>query len=197
MPTTATETIEQLALRDYKAGFETLVDQEVFPPGLDEDVVRALSAKKGEPEWLLEWRLKAFRHWLKMSEPTWANVHYSPIDYQAISYFAGPKKGPKSLDEGDPEILKTYEKLGVPLQERAMLAGGPVGSVCDSVAVATTFKAKLKEAGVLFMPFSEAVHEHPELVKKYLGSVVPPNVIFFVMIVTARVAHGPSFCLKT
>ena len=190
MPTTATETIEQLALRDYKAGFETLVDQEVFPPGLDEDVVRALSAKKGEPEWLLEWRLKAFRHWLKMSEPTWANVHYSPIDYQAISYFAGPKKGPKSLDEVDPEILKTYEKLGIPLQERAMLAGVAVDAVFDSVSVATTFKAKLKEAGVLFMPFSEAVHEHPELVKKYLGSVVPPNDNFFAALNSAVFSDG-------
>ena len=149
MPTTAQETIEQLALRDYKAGFETLVEQEVFPPGLDEDVVRAISVKKREPEWLLDWRLNAFRHWKKMSEPTWANVRYAPIDYQAISYFAGPpKKGPKSLDEVDPEILKTYEKLGIPLQERALLAGVAVDAVFDSVSVATTFKAKLKEAGV-------------------------------------------------
>jgi len=190
MPTTATDTIEQLALRDYKAGFETLVEQEVFPPGLDEDVVRALSAKKGEPEWLLEWRLKAFRHWLKMSEPTWANVHYEKIDYQSISYFAGPKKGPKSLDEVDPEILKTYEKLGIPLQERAMLAGVAVDAVFDSVSVATTFKAKLKEAGVLFMPFSEAVHEHPELVQKYLGSVVPPNDNFFAALNSAVFSDG-------
>ena len=190
MPTTATSTIEQLALRDYKAGFETLVDQEVFPPGLDEDVIRALSAKKNEPEWLLDWRLNAFRHWQKMTEPTWANVHYAPIDYQAISYFAGPKKGPKSLEEVDPEILRTYEKLGIPLQERALLAGVAVDAVFDSVSVATTFKARLKEAGVLFMPFSEAVHEHPELVKKYLGSVVPPNDNFFAALNSAVFSDG-------
>jgi Fe-S cluster assembly protein SufB len=191
MPTTATETIEQLALRDYKAGFETLVEQEVFPPGLDEDVVRALSAKKNEPEWLLEWRLNAFRHWLKMAEPTWANVHYGKIDYQAISYFAGPKKaGPKSLDEVDPEILRTYEKLGIPLQERALLAGVAVDAVFDSVSVATTFKERLKEAGVLFMPFSEAVHEHPDLVQRYLGSVVPPNDNFFAALNSAVFSDG-------
>ncbi len=190
MPTTATETIEQLALRDYQAGFETLVEQEVFPPGLNEDVVRAISAKKREPAWLLDWRLNAFRHWLKMSEPTWANIHYGPIDYQAISYFAGPKKGPKSLDEVDPEILRTYEKLGIPLQERALLAGVAVDAVFDSVSVATTFKARLKEAGVLFMPLSEAVHEHPELVRKYLGSVVPPNDNFFAALNSAVFSDG-------
>jgi Fe-S cluster assembly protein SufB len=190
MPTTATETIEQLALRDYQAGFETLVEQEVFPPGLDEDVIRALSAKKHEPEWLLDWRLKAFRHWQKMSEPTWANVRYGKIDYQAISYFAAPKKGPKSLAEVDPEILRTYEKLGIPLQERALLAGVAVDAVFDSVSVATTFKERLKEAGVLFMPFSEAVQEHPELVKKYLGSVVPPNDNFFAALNSAVFSDG-------
>src|SRR4051812_20724702 len=144
MPTTATDTIEQLALREYQAGFETEVEQDIFPPGLDEEVIRALSAKKQEPEWMLEWRLKAYRHWLKMHEPTWANVHHDPIDYQKISYFAAPKKGLKSLAEVDPEILKTYEKLGIPLQERALLAGVAVDAVFDSVSVATTFKARLK-----------------------------------------------------
>jgi Fe-S cluster assembly protein SufB len=190
MPTTATDTIEQLALREYQAGFETSVEQDVFPPGLDEDVIRAISAKKQEPEWLLEWRLNAFRHWQKMHEPTWANVHHEPIDYQKISYFAAPKKGPKSLDEVDPEILRTYEKLGIPLQERALLAGVAVDAVFDSVSVATTFKARLKEAGVLFMSFSEAVREHPELVQKYLGSVVPPNDNFFAALNSAVFSDG-------
>ena len=192
MPTTANETIEQLALREYHAGFETLVEQDIFPPGLDEDVVRAISAKKGEPEWLLEWRLNAFRHWQKMSEPTWANVTYDPIDYQSMSYFAAPrsKPGPKSLAEVDPEILRTYEKLGIPLVEQQMLAGVAVDAVFDSVSVATTFKAKLKEAGVLFMAFSEAVHEHPELVREYLGKVVPPNDNFFAALNSAVFSDG-------
>src|SRR6185369_1297712 len=145
-------------------------------------------------EWLLEWRLNAFRHWQRMSEPTWANVHYPKIDYQAISYFAGPpKKGPKSLDEVDPEILKTYEKLGIPLQERALLAGVAVDAVFDSVSVATTFKEKLKDLGIIFGSFSEAVREHPELVRKYLGSVVPTSDNFFAALNSAVFSDG-SFC---
>ncbi len=193
MPSTATETIEQLASREYQAGFETLVEQDTLPPGLDEDVVRAISAKKNEPEWMLEWRLAAFRHWQTLTEPTWAKVEYEPIDYQAISYYAAPKKkgdGPKSLDEVDPEILRTYEKLGIPLHEQKMLAGVAVDAVFDSVSVATTFQSKLAEAGVIFCPFSEAVQKHPELVKKYLGSVVPPKDNFFAALNSAVFSDG-------
>ncbi|MBZ0101900.1 MAG: Fe-S cluster assembly protein SufB [Thermoanaerobaculia bacterium] len=193
MSSTATETIEQLADREYQAGFETLVEQDTLPPGLDEDVVRAVSAKKNEPEWMLEWRLKAFRHWLTMTEPTWAKVEYEPIDYQSISYYAAPKKkgdGPQTLDDVDPEILRTYEKLGIPLHEQQMLAGVAVDAVFDSVSVATTFQSKLAEAGVIFCPFSEAVHKHPELVKKYLGSVVPPNDNFFAALNSAVFSDG-------
>ncbi len=190
---TSTETIEQLALREYKAGFITEIEQDVFPPGLDEDVVRAISARKEEPAWLLEWRLAAFRTWQKMKEPRWAKVEYPPIDYQAISYFAAPKSDknrPKSLDEVDPQLLATYEKLGIPLHERAILAGVAVDAVFDSVSVATTFKGKLKEAGVIFLPFSEAVKEYPELVKKYLGSVVPASDNFFAALNSAVFSDG-------
>ncbi|MBV8201661.1 MAG: Fe-S cluster assembly protein SufB, partial [Acidobacteria bacterium] len=178
---TSTETLEQLATQDYKFGFVTDVEQDTFPPGLDENVVRLISARKNEPEWLLEWRLKAYRHWLTMQEPTWANVHHAPIDYQSIVYFASPKKkqGPQSLDEVDPEILATYEKLGIPLREREILAGVAVDAVFDSVSVATTFKGKLAEMGIIFSSFSEAVHDHPELVRQYLGSVVPYSDNFF------------------
>jgi Fe-S cluster assembly protein SufB len=193
MSSTATETIEQLADREYQAGFETLVEQDTLPPGLDENVVRAISAKKNEPEWMLEWRLKAFRHWLTMSEPTWAKVEYEPIDYQSISYYSAPKKkgdGPQSLDDVDPEILRTYEKLGIPLYEQQMLAGVAVDAVFDSVSVATTFQSKLAEAGVIFCPFSEAVREHPDLVKKHLGSVVPPNDNFFAALNSAVFSDG-------
>jgi Fe-S cluster assembly protein SufB len=191
MANTATETIEQLALGEYTAGFETLVEQDIFPPGLDEDVVRAISARKEEPEWLLEWRLNAFRHWQKMTEPRWANVKWDPIDYQSISYFAAPKKKElASLDEVDPEILRTYEKLGIPLEEQKMLAGVAVDAVFDSVSVATTFKEKLAEAGVIFLPFSEAVHKHPDLVQKYLGMVVPPNDNFFAALNSAVFSDG-------
>jgi Fe-S cluster assembly protein SufB len=193
MPATATETIERLTRREYQAGFETLVEQDTLPPGLDEDVVRAISAKKNEPEWLLEWRLNAYRHWLEMTEPTWANIQYEPIDYQSISYYSAPKRkgdGPKSLDEVDPEILRTYEKLGIPLEEQKMLAGVAIDAVFDSVSVATTFKKKLAEAGVIFLPFSEAVQEHPELVKKYLGRVVPPNDNFFAALNSAVFSDG-------
>src|SRR4051812_15253851 len=190
---TPTETIEQFATQDYKFGFITDVEQDIFPVGLSEDVVRAISAKKEEPEWMLEWRLKAYRHWLTMAEPTWANVHYPPIDYQSIAYYAGPKpkgSGPKSLDEVDPEILATYEKLGIPLREREMLAGVAVDAVFDSVSVATTFKAKLAEVGIIFCSFSEAVRNHPDLVKQYLGSVVPYSDNFFATLNSAVFSDG-------
>jgi Fe-S cluster assembly protein SufB len=189
----STPEIDALTRAEYKAGFITDIEQETLPPGLSEDVVRFLSAKKGEPEWLTEWRLKAYRHWLTMKEPTWAHVRYAPIDYQAISYYAAPKQkkdGPKSLDEVDPKLLETYEKLGVPLHERAKLAGVAVDAVFDSVSVATTFKEKLKEAGVIFCSFSEAVKEHPELVRQYLGSVVPATDNFFAALNSAVFSDG-------
>ena len=189
---TGTETIEQSIQQDYRFGFVTEIEQEVFPLGLSEEVVRMISAKKDEPEWLLEWRLKAYRHWLTMEEPTWANVRYPKIDYQAMHYYAAPKKkdGPKSLDEVDPELLLTYEKLGIPLKERAILAGVAVDAVFDSVSVATTFKKQLAEKGVLFSSFSEAVREHPDLVKKYLGSVVPYSDNFFATLNSAVFSDG-------
>ena len=193
-------TAEILANREYKYGFVTEVETESVPPGLNEDVVRLISAKKNEPEWLLEWRLKAYRHWVKLekaeAEPKWANVHYPPIDYQAISYYAAPKSQsdrPKSLDEVDPELLAMYAKLGVPLREQEQLAGVAVDAVFDSVSVATTFKKKLGELGIVFGSFSEAVHEHPELVKKYLGSVVPYADNFFAALNSAVFSDG-SFC---
>jgi Fe-S cluster assembly protein SufB len=190
---TSTSTIEQFATQEYKFGFITDVEQEIVPPGLNEDVVRLISAKKEEPEWMLEWRLKAYRHWLTMEEPRWPNVHYEPIDYQAMSYWAGPKKkgeGPKSLDEIDPEILKTYEKLGIPLREQELLAGVAVDAVFDSVSVATTFKDKLGEMGIIFCSFSEAVRNHPELVRQYLGSVVPYSDNFFATLNSAVFSDG-------
>jgi|TARA_R110000787_G_scaffold270093_1_gene377034 Fe-S cluster assembly protein SufB len=171
-----TQQLEAITQKEYKAGFYTDIESDSLPPGLNEDVVRQISLIKGEPEFMLEWRLKAFRHWLTMETPEWAHVHYPEIDYQSVSYYSAPKKktdGPKSLDEVDPELLRTYEKLGVPLDERARLAGVAVDAVFDSVSVSNTFKDKLAEQGILFMPISEAIHEHPELVKKYLGSVVP------------------------
>ena len=173
---TERDDIESLVNRRYEHGFVTDIDSDSLPPGLDEDTVRAISAKKDEPAFMLEWRLKAYRHWLTMREPSWAHVHYPKIDYQGISYFSAPisdEDRPKSLDEVDPKLLETYEKLGIPLHERAKLAGVAVDAVFDSVSVATTFKEKLFEAGVIFCPFSEAVTNHPELVRKYLGSVVP------------------------
>ncbi|MDL1949301.1 Fe-S cluster assembly protein SufB [Acidobacteria bacterium ACD] len=188
--------LDELANQEYKHGFVTEIEAEVIPPGLSEDVVRAISERKGEPEWLLEWRLKAYRHWLTMKEPTWAKVSYPPVDYQAISYYAAPKskgEGPKSLDEVDPELLATYEKLGVPLREREVLAGVAVDAVFDSVSVATTFKEKLREVGVVFCSFSEAVREHPELVRKWLGSVVPATDNFFAALNSAVFSDG-SFC---
>ncbi|MEE8523260.1 MAG: Fe-S cluster assembly protein SufB, partial [Thermoanaerobaculia bacterium] len=190
---TSTETIERLAREEYKYGFVTEVEQEVIPKGLNEDVVRLISAKKKEPQWMLDWRLKAYRHWLTMEEPTWHNVHYSPIDYQNAHYYAAPKSDddrPKSLDEIDPEILETYKKLGIPLHEQEMLAGVAVDAVFDSVSVATTFKEKLADMGIIFCSFSDAVHNHPELVKKYLGSVVPHNDNFFAALNSAVFSDG-------
>jgi len=185
--------IDDLTKRDYEWGFVTDIEQDSLPPGLNEDVVRFISAKKQEPAWLLEWRLKAYRHWLTMEEPTWALVDYPPIDYQAISYYAAPKSkddAPKSLDEVDPELLATYEKLGIPLHERAALAGVAVDAVFDSVSVATTFKDKLADLGIIFCPFSEAVREHPELVRKYLGTVVPQGDNFFAALNSAVFSDG-------
>jgi Fe-S cluster assembly protein SufB len=191
--TTSSERIDQLIRADYEAGFVTDIEQDSFAPGLDENVIRQLSARKGEPSWLLGYRLKAYRHWLTMREPNWAKVKYPPIDYQSIIYFSAPKPkkdGPKSLDEVDPELLKTYEKLGIPLHERAALAGIAVDAVFDSVSVATTFKAKLGEMGIIFCSFSEAVKEHPELVQKYLGSVVPHTDNFFAALNAAVFSDG-------
>jgi Fe-S cluster assembly protein SufB len=196
MPAAATNKIEDLVNREYQHGFYTDIEADAVPRGLSEDVVRMISAKKKEPEFMLEWRLKAYRHWCSMKEPTWQNVHYPPIDYQDIVYYSAPKTkadGPKSLDEVDPELLKTYEKLGIPLHEREILAGVAVDAVFDSVSVATTFKEKLAEKGVIFCPFSEAVQNHPELVRKYLGSVVPYTDNFFATLNSAVFSDG-SFC---
>ncbi len=178
---------------DYKYGFVSDIQSDTLAPGLDESVVRFISAKKGEPEWLLQWRLKAFRAWEKMEEPDWPHVSYPPLDYQSISYWSAPKRDedkPQSLDEVDPEILATFEKLGIPMQERAALAGVAVDVVLDSVSVRTTFKDKLKEAGVIFMSFGEAVHEHPELIQKYLGSVVPAGDNYFAALNSAVFSDG-------
>ena len=188
--------INDLTQQEYKWGFVTSVDEDRLPPGLNEDVIRAIAAKKGEPEFMLEWRLKAYRHWAqleqKQAEPKWANVKYPPIDYQALSYYSAPKqkKELKSLEEVDPEILNTYSKLGIPLHEQKLLAGVAVDAVFDSVSVATTFKEKLAEAGVIFCSFSEAVKNHPELVKKYLGSVVPYTDNFFASLNSAVFSDG-------
>jgi len=189
---TSTETIEQLATREYKYGFFTDIETETLPPGLNEDVIRTISAKKREPEWLLDFRLKAYRAWLTMREPTWHNVHYDPIDYQAISYYSAPKKKPQlqSLDEVDPELRSTFEKLGIPLEEQKLLAGVAVDAVFDSVSVATTFRSKLAELGIIFCSFSEAVQEHPDLVRKYLGSVVPYTDNFFATLNSAVFSDG-------
>lgn len=171
-----TEQINQALKREYEAGFISDIESETFEPGLDESVIRRISAMKNEPEWMLDWRLKAFRAWQEMELPEWAHVKYPTIDFQSISYYSAPKSmadKPKSLDEVDPELLATYDKLGIPLLEQQMLAGVAVDAVFDSVSVVTTFREKLAESGVIFCPISEAVHEYPELVKKYLGSVVP------------------------
>jgi Fe-S cluster assembly protein SufB len=188
--------INDLTQQEYKWGFVTSIDEDRLPPGLNEEIVRAISLKKGEPEFMMEWRLKAYRYWAqleqKQAEPKWANVKYPPIDYQALSYYSAPKqkKELKSLDEVDPEILDTYSKLGIPLHEQKLLAGVAVDAVFDSVSVATTFKAKLAEAGVIFCSFSEAVKNHPELVKKYLGSVVPVTDNFFAALNSAVFSDG-------
>ncbi len=184
--------VETLVNREYAYGFVSPIESEAFLPGLSEDVVRAISAKKEEPEWLLEWRLKAYRKWLTLTEPHWANVKYPPIDYQAIRYYSAPKttKPLGSLAEVDPELLKTYEKLGIPLNEQKLLAGVAVDAIFDSVSVATTYKAKLAEYGVIFCALSEAVREHPELVKKYLGSVVPYGDNFYAALNSAVFSDG-------
>jgi Fe-S cluster assembly protein SufB len=189
----SSEPIDALLARSYRHGFVTDIDSDTLPPGLDEDVVRFISRKKKEPEFLTEWRLKAFRHWRTMKEPHWAHLRVNPIDYQAISYFSAPKpkaNAPKSLDEVDPKLLETYEKLGVPLHERARLAGVAVDAVFDSVSVATTFKERLAEAGVIFCSFSDAVLNHPELVERYLGTVVPHTDNFFAALNSAVFSDG-------
>ena len=194
------QNVEILTSQEYKYGFVTEIEADTIPPGLNEDIIRVISAKKDEPEWMLEWRLKAYRFWAKLealqAEPKWANVHYPPIDYQKISYYSAPKsKGerPKSLEEVDPGLLATYEKLGIPLKEQERLAGVAVDAVFDSVSVATTFKKKLAELGIIFGSFSEAVQNHPELVRKYLGSVVPYTDNFFATLNSAVFSDG-SFC---
>src|SRR6266540_573027 len=195
----STQTLDLLTSQEYKWGFVTDIEQETIPPGLNEDVIRLISAKKHDPEWMLEWRLKAYRNWEKLekseAEPKWANVHYPPIDYQSVVYYSAPKtqKRPESLAEVDPKLLETYEKLGIPLHEQKLLAGVAVDAVFDSVSVATTFKGKLAELGIIFCSFSEAVQEHPELVKKYLGSVVPYTDNFFASLNSAVFTDG-SFC---
>lgn len=185
-------TIEQQVNQQYKYGWTTDIDSELVPAGLNEDIIRLISAKKREPEWLTEWRLKAYRHWLTMTEPTWANVKYGPIDYQAVHYYAAPKQEKKveSLDEVDPKLLETFEKLGIPLAEQKRLAGVAVDAVFDSVSVATTFKETLAKHGVIFLPFSEAVQEHPDLVRQYLGSVVPTTDNFFAALNSAVFTDG-------
>ena len=190
--TTATRTIEELANQEYQYGFVTDVEAETVPKGLNEEVVRLISEKKREPAWLLEWRLKAYRTWLTMTEPTWQNVRYAAIDYQDIIYYSAPKKKPalNSLDEVDPEILATFEKLGIPLEEQKLFAGVAVDAVFDSVSVATTFRTKLAEMGILFCSFSEAVLEHPDLVRKYLGTVVPYSDNFFATLNSAVFSDG-------
>ena len=193
---TAAETIESFVKQGYKYGFVTDVEADSAPPGLSEEIVRFISHKKQEPEWLLDWRLKSYRHWLTMTEPVWPNVHYPKIDFQSASYYSAPKKkgdGPKSLDEVDPKLLETYAKLGIPLHERARLAGVAVDAIFDSVSVGTTFKEKLAEKGVIFCSFAEAVREHPELVRKYLGSVVPYTDNFYATLNSAVFSDG-SFC---
>ena len=189
----SSQEIENLIGQDYKQGFVTELETESFPPGLNEDVIRDLSAIKNEPEFMLEYRLKAYRHWLTMETPEWAFVKFDPIDYQNISYYSAPKKkgdGPESLDEVDPELLETYKKLGIPLDEQERLAGVAVDAVFDSVSVATTFKGKLKDAGVIFCPISEALRDYPELVEQYLGTVVPSGDNFFAALNAAVFSDG-------
>ena len=182
--------LQQRIDSEYRWGFVTDIEQETLPKGLSEEVIRLISARKQEPEFMLEWRLKAYRHWLTMTEPKWSSVRYPPIDYQGIHYYSAPKARPKSLDEVDPELLKTYEKLGIPLAEREALAGVAVDAVFDSVSVATTFKDKLEALGIVFCPFSEAVRKHPDLVRQYLGSVVPHTDNFFASLNSAVFSDG-------
>ena len=193
---TATETIEGLVKQEYKYGFYTDVEADAAPPGLNEEIIAFISAKKNEPKFMLDWRLKAYRHWLTMKEPGWPHVKYAPIDYQKSVYYSAPKKrgeGPRSLEEVDPKLLETYEKLGIPLKERERLAGVAVDAVFDSVSVGTTFKEKLAERGIIFCSFTDAVHDHPDLVKKYLGMVVPYTDNFFAALNSAVFSDG-SFC---
>ena len=189
---TSTDNIEQLANQDYKYGFVTDVDAEAVPPGLNEEIIRIISAKKGEPKWLLEWRLKAFRVWQTMTAPQWHNVHFPPVDFQNIIYYSAPKQKPnlESLDDLDPEIKATFDKLGVPIEEQKVMAGVAVDAVFDSVSVATTFKDKLADLGIVFCSFSEAVRDHPELVRKYLGSVVPASDNFYAALNSAVFSDG-------
>ncbi len=189
----SSEQLDKLIGKDYKQGFVTELPTDSLPPGLNEDVIRAISAKKNEPEFMLQWRLEAYRHWLTLSPPEWAFVNFPPIDYQAISYYSAPKDnsdGPKSLDEVDPQLLETYKKLGIPLSEQERLAGVAVDAVFDSVSVATTFKGKLADAGVIFCPMSEAVQNHPELVQQYLGSVVPYKDNYYAALNSAVFSDG-------
>ncbi len=186
-------TIQAIADQEYQYGFVTEIDQDKVAPGLNEDVIRLISGKKGEPDFMLQWRLRAYRHWLTMKEPTWQNVYYPPIDYQDIVYYAAPKQAPESLDEVDPELLKTYEKLGIPLEEQKWLAGVAVDAVFDSVSVATTHQERLAEMGIIFCSFSEAVKNHPDLIQKYLGSVVPYTDNFYATLNSAVFSDG-SFC---
>ena len=193
---TETQKIQDIANEEYRYGFYTDIETDSAPPGLSEEVISLISAKKNEPEFMLEWRLKAYQHWQTMEEPNWPNVSYSPIDYQAIIYYSAPKatsESPKSLDEVDPELLETYRKLGIPLQEQQMLTGVAVDAVFDSVSVATTFKEKLAELGIIFCSFSEAVQNHPDLIRRYLGSVVPYSDNFFASLNSAVFSDG-SFC---
>ena len=186
----STDVVAEAINRRYSAGFVTDIESESLPPGLGEDVVRAISARKNEPEWLTEWRLKAYRHWLTMTPPHWAKLDIAPIDFQAISYYSQPKNRPKSLDEVDPKLLETYDKLGVPLHERARLAGVAVDAVFDSVSVGTTFREELAAAGVIFCAMSEAIREHPALVRRYLGSVVPQGDNYFAALNSAVFSDG-------
>ena len=191
----ATTAIDDFVAKEYEAGFITEIEMEVFPKGLSEEIVRLISAKKNEPEWLLEWRLKAYKHWLTLREPVWQNVHHSEIDFQNLYYYAAPKpkKVLNSLDEVDPELLATFEKLGISLNEQKRLSGVAIDAVFDSVSVATTFRKELAEKGIIFCSFSEAVKDHPELVRQYLGSVVPYSDNYYATLNSAVFSDG-SFC---
>ena len=189
----ANKDIDKLLERRYQHGFVTDIESQTLPPGLNEEVIRLISQKKNEPEFLLNWRLQAYHYWLTMTEPTWSHVHYPPIDYQAISYYSSPglkKDAPKSLEEVDPKLLETYDKLGIPLHEREWLAGVAVDAVFDSVSVATTFKDKLAQVGIIFCSFSEAVQTHPELVEQYLGTVVPIRDNYYATLNSAVFSDG-------